>query len=308
MAEAVKRCRLCGNDLPLAEFGKANKQGRLATICKPCDRARQRAYRLANIEQRRAYDQARYRNQQRPRKVYEPQPCTECGAEYTPRGHTHRYCSEACVQLGRKRIARESDRKRTAAGKGKERWQQIKGDPVLRAKEREKNRRAQAKRRGRPAAKPSADALRRRAAKNKRAAAKRRLKRAAAGPSKRRTWYMGWCPECGESFASPQPHQTTCSKRCATRRNKGVRRARKRRAYVEDVYRVKVYERDNWHCQICHRPVRRDVEVPHHLAPTLDHIVALAHGGEHSYANVQLAHFICNARKSHGPAQLRMVA
>ena len=37
-------------------------------------------------------------------------------------------------------------------------------------------------------------------------------------------------------------------------------------------------------------------------------LIPLASGGEHSYANVQSAHFLCNAVKSHGPAQLRIAA
>lgn len=32
-------------------------------------------------------------------------------------------------------------------------------------------------------------------------------------------------------------------------------------------------------------------------APTLDHVIPLAKGGEHSRANVRCAHFICNSRR-----------
>ena len=42
--------------------------------------------------------------------------------------------------------------------------------------------------------------------------------------------------------------------------------------------------------------------VPEPLAATLDHIVPLSCGGEHSEANVQLAHFLCNSTKSDGQA------
>jgi 5-methylcytosine-specific restriction endonuclease McrA len=76
---------------------------------------------------------------------------------------------------------------------------------------------------------------------------------------------------------------------------------------VEPIYRRRVYERDGWRCGICHLPVKQDKVVPHPLAPTLDHIVPLAAGGAHSYANVQCAHFICNSLKSDtGPGQLRL--
>jgi 5-methylcytosine-specific restriction endonuclease McrA len=76
---------------------------------------------------------------------------------------------------------------------------------------------------------------------------------------------------------------------------------------VDVVYRRRVYERDGWRCGICHRLVKRDAKAPHPLSPSLDHIVPLAAGGPHSYANVQCAHFICNSLKSHtGPGQLRL--
>lgn len=93
-----------------------------------------------------------------------------------------------------------------------------------------------------------------------------------------------------------------CSTRCSTADHRAIRRARQRDAYVEPVHRQRVFERDGWRCQLCDRKVRRDAVVPHPLAPTLDHIIPLAlgpeAGGVHSMANVQLAHYRCNCRKS----------
>lgn len=67
-------------------------------------------------------------------------------------------------------------------------------------------------------------------------------------------------------------------------------RARKRNLFVEDVDAFVVYERDQGLCGICGGPVdRHDFHV--------DHVVPLSRGGEHSYANVQLAHPFCNCRK-----------
>ena len=69
-----------------------------------------------------------------------------------------------------------------------------------------------------------------------------------------------------------------------------TRRARKLSAFVEDIDRQVVYDRDGGVCGICHEPVlRRGFEV--------DHIKPLSKGGEHSYANVQAAHMRCNRRK-----------
>jgi len=68
------------------------------------------------------------------------------------------------------------------------------------------------------------------------------------------------------------------------------RRARKLAAFVEDVDRSVVFERDAGVCGICNLPVNLD---DWHL----DHIQPLSKGGEHSYANTQVSHPTCNMRK-----------
>lgn len=113
-----------------------------------------------------------------------------------------------------------------------------------------------------------------------------------------RVWYMGWCLRDGKPFVTDQPAQRSCSDLCARRYHKSMRRVRQRNAHSETVHTLTVYERDDWTCRLCRKPVDRDAAVPEHLAPTLDHIVPLALGGDHTYVNVQCAHFICNARKS----------
>lgn len=120
----------------------------------------------------------------------------------------------------------------------------------------------------------------------------------------------GDCTRCGKSTVVRIPlavgtaFELTCSDSCSKGQSKDRRRARQRAAFVEPVYRKKVFERDGWVCQICGEPVARDQKVPHPLAPTVDHTVPLAPylgraGGEHSMANVQTAHFLCNSQKSH---------
>lgn len=113
------------------------------------------------------------------------------------------------------------------------------------------------------------------------------------------------CLLCGEAVLTKATTQRYCSVTCAKRAHKDTREARQRGATIERVHRQRVYERDGWVCQLCRRPVKRDAQVPHPLAPTLDHIIPLAAGGAHAYANVQLAHFLCNSTKSDGNAQLR---
>jgi 5-methylcytosine-specific restriction endonuclease McrA len=43
--------------------------------------------------------------------------------------------------------------------------------------------------------------------------------------------------------------------------------------------------------------VNPNLQVPHPKAASLDHIVPVSLGGDHSEANLQLAHFSCNSKK-----------
>ena len=69
------------------------------------------------------------------------------------------------------------------------------------------------------------------------------------------------------------------------------RRAKKRGAFIEVVEPLVVYERDGGVCGICARQIAKGHQWH------VDHIVPIAKGGVHSYANVQLAHALCNSKK-----------
>lgn len=126
-----------------------------------------------------------------------------------------------------------------------------------------------------------------------------------------------FCAVCGDEFQSNIPHKSHCSERCRataeTRRYRERhgspaydekrraadqrRRARKRNARVETFTRADLAERDGWHCQLCDEPIDPDIAWPDPLSPSVDHVIPLARGGEHSLANTQLAHLVCNTRK-----------
>lgn len=74
-------------------------------------------------------------------------------------------------------------------------------------------------------------------------------------------------------------------------------RARKLAAFVEDVGRVEVLERDGWVCHICGEPIDKELTFPHRLYGTLDHVIPLNKGGLHCLDNVKAAHWICNSLK-----------
>lgn len=125
----------------------------------------------------------------------------------------------------------------------------------------------------------------------------------------RRRWYAGRCQRCDIPFVTDQPANRYCTPACARSDSRARRRARKRGAYVSDVYRAKVFERDKWTCRLCNRRAARDKVVPHPMAPVLDHIIPLANGGTHEPANVQCAHFLCNSLKGDrgGGEQLMLI-
>lgn len=113
----------------------------------------------------------------------------------------------------------------------------------------------------------------------------------------------GYCPTCEKPTVDPYGARA-CSQECQVdwhrdraREAKHRRRARYREAYVAPVYRQKIYRRDNYTCQLCDEPIAMDELAPHPLAPSIDHIVALANGGTHEPSNAQAAHFLCNSLK-----------
>lgn len=126
----------------------------------------------------------------------------------------------------------------------------------------------------------------------------------------------GRCRVCNEWFVS-EHRDVTCSSVCRSeyrrdrrRAGKDRRRARKRQAFVETVYRKKVFEADGYRCHLCGKKTDPSKAAPHPKAPTLDHIVPLADGGRHERTNCRTAHFLCNSRKGDrgGGEQLLLIA
>ena len=83
------------------------------------------------------------------------------------------------------------------------------------------------------------------------------------------------------------------------RANYELRRARKKtNGPVEKFLNVEVFERDDWLCGLCGEQVDKDLMWPDPMSASLDHIIPLSRGGEHTLDNVQLAHLVCNIRKN----------
>lgn len=113
------------------------------------------------------------------------------------------------------------------------------------------------------------------------------------------------CKECNTQYFTTYERKKSvycsvdCSNKHSKRIHKAVRRARKKAVEYESVNPFAVFERDKWTCRIC------GIKTPKKLrgqmvdnAPELDHIIALAKGGSHTYSNVQCACRKCNGMKS----------
>lgn len=111
------------------------------------------------------------------------------------------------------------------------------------------------------------------------------------------------CTRCGKTFEVPQYTGAVRWVMCPSCRRECDRdRCRRRRTLTADllmdeIIDHEVFERDRWICQLCGEPVSPECRWPDPLSPSIDHIVPLSMGGEHSIDNVQLAHLGCNSRK-----------
>ena len=105
------------------------------------------------------------------------------------------------------------------------------------------------------------------------------------------------CKGCGSEYETAHISARNFCPVCAAARN------RYRRVWHENVKANRVWERDGWKCQHC----RRDTLSAYTEAgggthsnpagPTLDHVLPIASGGAHSYANTQLLCWTCNMAK-----------
>ena len=113
------------------------------------------------------------------------------------------------------------------------------------------------------------------------------------------------CDVCAETYERKREHVTTRHKQYM-RGKKSERERQIARAFIEDVSFESIYNRDCGVCQICGLPVHPTKGVDNSWDGTIDHIVPLSVGGEHSMANCQLAHRICNSIKCQASTEFKI--
>lgn len=114
------------------------------------------------------------------------------------------------------------------------------------------------------------------------------------------------CNGCGKELPPGRGRCDPCkeqTRKAAKRRKRRAEKARRRGVLHEPYTLAEIAERDGHKCQLCKKRVPMDKAVPHPLAPTIDHVLPIARGGDDTRANVQLAHFECNWRKGDGGTQ-----
>lgn len=124
------------------------------------------------------------------------------------------------------------------------------------------------------------------------------------------------CKQCGDEFGTEcgDTHSVFCCQSCAdkwkriqdhqTERHRqymnlyrSKREKQIQQQFVEPILYETLYKRDKGLCQICSLPVLPK-GADNDWDGTIDHIIPVSLDGEHSMANCQLAHRICNSLKN----------
>ena len=110
------------------------------------------------------------------------------------------------------------------------------------------------------------------------------------------------CEVCAAEIPEMRHRCDQCladTKKLSKKRKRTRHRARLHAAAREPYSLWEIATRDRHICGLCGDKVNMALVVPDLKAPTIDHIIPLAKGGDDTKINVQLAHFACNSRKGH---------
>jgi len=87
------------------------------------------------------------------------------------------------------------------------------------------------------------------------------------------------------------------AERARQRRRRASFRRKARGGKLEVGRWRRICERDCWVCWVCGGGIDPTLAVPHRLAGTADHVIALLDGGSDTDGNIKAAHMTCNSRR-----------
>jgi 5-methylcytosine-specific restriction endonuclease McrA len=134
-------------------------------------------------------------------------------------------------------------------------------------------------------------------------------KRAAEAEKQNRLWRV--CLYCGEEFKGERANKKYCSLEHMYKANYRRKELSKRKRLKDNgkidysITIQKLIKRDRGICSLCGKKVNMkdytvcgDVFTAGNYYPSIDHTIAIANGGMHTWDNVRLAHRLCNSIKS----------
>ncbi len=109
-----------------------------------------------------------------------------------------------------------------------------------------------------------------------------------------------FCTLCGRQLPpESRSDKKFCSEGCTSAARMNLHRAARRMRItvageLKKVPRVAIYERDQWICQLCDKPIDRELRYPDPMCASIDHVVPISMGGSNSAENLQATHHLCN--------------
>jgi len=110
------------------------------------------------------------------------------------------------------------------------------------------------------------------------------------------------CSICGKRIDHSNGNRNYCSKECSQigkvrmwKRYWNVRRTIYKDGDLFDA--EEIFDRDDWNCHICGKPINPSEKHPAPMSATIDHLIPILKGGRHIRENVKAAHLRCNIQK-----------
>lgn len=118
-------------------------------------------------------------------------------------------------------------------------------------------------------------------------------------PQPDRVFAHGSCQWCGDTYTAMIRGRNALHRYCSPRCGRNHSESKRQRGswWITKRDRQAIYDRDGWACQLCMRPVDKELHHTDNWSASLDHIIPRSHQlvPDHSARNLRLTHRWCNA-------------